>query len=103
MVELSSITVHKKNPNRVCVTVGSNLLNYIFELTMRVTDMVSSTLLWNSRISTKRAHFAGVNIKNMYLDTPLDWYEYMKMHLSLFPQDNIDHYGLLNKEFNGYA
>jgi hypothetical protein len=63
--------------------------------------MVSSKLLWNSTISTKGAHFAGADIKNMYLDTPLDWYEYMKMPLSLFSQDIIEHYGLLNKVLNG--
>jgi hypothetical protein len=57
--------------------------------------MVSSKLLWNSAISTKGAPFAGANIKNMYLKMPLDRYECMKMQLSLFPQDIINHYGLL--------
>jgi hypothetical protein len=33
---------------------------------------------------------------------PLDRYEYMKMPLSLFSQDIIDHYGLLDKALNGY-
>jgi hypothetical protein len=46
---------------------------------MRITDMVPSKLLWNSAISTKGPHFAGAGIKNMYLETLLDWYEYMKM------------------------
>jgi hypothetical protein len=76
--------------------VASNLINYPFELTTCTTDMVSSKLLWNSVISTKGACFVSANIKNMYLDMPLDWYEYMKMPLSLFPQDMIKHYGLLN-------
>jgi hypothetical protein len=39
----------------------------------------------------------------MYLDTPLYRYEYLKMPLSLFPQDIIEHYGLLNKDINGYV
>jgi hypothetical protein len=69
-----------------------NLINYPFELTTRTTDMVSSKILWNSTISTKDAHFAGADIKNMYLETPLDRYEYMKMPLSLFPQDIIETY-----------
>jgi hypothetical protein len=64
--------------------------------------MVSSKLLWNSTISTRGARFAGADIKNMYLETPLDRYEYMKMSLSLFPQDIINHYGLLDKALNGY-
>jgi hypothetical protein len=65
--------------------------------------MVSSKLLWKNTISTKGAHFAGAVIKNMYLDMPLYWYEYMKMPLSFFPQDIIKHYGLLNKVLNGYV
>ncbi len=65
--------------------------------------MVSSKLLWNSTISMKGACFAGANIKNMYLDMPLDQCEYMKMPLSLFLQDIIEHYGLLNKAMNGYV
>jgi hypothetical protein len=65
--------------------------------------MVSSKLLWNSTICTNGARFAGADIKNMYLDTPLNWYEYIKMPLSLFPQDIIEHYGLLNKVLTGYV
>jgi hypothetical protein len=103
MVTLSLTIVHKKFPNHICITVGGNLINCPFELTTHTTDMVSSKLLWNSTISTKGAHFSGANIKNMYLDTPLDWYEYMKMPLSLFSQDINEHYGLLNKVVNGYV
>jgi hypothetical protein len=65
----------KDDPNRVRITVGGNLINYQFELTTRTTDMVSSKILWNSTISTKGARFAGADIKNMYLKTPLDRYE----------------------------
>ncbi len=87
----------------MCITVGGNLINYPFELTRGTTDMVSSKLLWNSTVSTKGACFGGANIKNMYLDTPLNRYEYMKMPLSLFPQDISEHYGLLDKAINGYV
>jgi hypothetical protein len=69
---------------------------------MHTTDMVSSKLLWNSTISTRGAQFAGADIKNMYLEMPLDRYEYMKMPLSLFLQDIINHYSLLDKALNGY-
>lgn len=64
--------------------------------------MISSKILWNSTISTKGARFAGADIKNMYLGTPLDRYEYMRMHISLLPQDIIDHYDLRDRVFNGY-
>jgi hypothetical protein len=51
----------------------------------------------------KGARFAGANIKNIYLDTTLNWYESMKMPLSLVPQDIIKHYGLFNKVLNGHV
>jgi hypothetical protein len=93
----------KEDPNRVCITVGGNLIDYPFELTKRTADMVSSKILWNSVISTKDAHFAGTNIKNMYLETPLDWYEYMKMPIALFPTDIIEHYRSNEKVLGGYV
>ncbi len=62
----------KEDPNRVRITVVGNLIDHPFELTMRTADMVSSKILWNSVISTKDTHFAGTDIKNMYLETPLD-------------------------------
>ncbi len=64
--------------------------------------MVSSKILWNSVISTPDAHFAGANIKNMYLETLLDRFEYMKMPIALLPADIIEHYKLLEKAIDGY-
>jgi hypothetical protein len=80
----------KEDPNHVRITVGGNLINNPFELTTRTADMVSSKILWNSVISTKDARFAGANINNMYLETPLDWYEYMKIPIALFPTDIVN-------------
>jgi hypothetical protein len=59
--------------------------------------MVSSKILWNSVISTKDAHFAGADIKNMYLQTPLDQFEYMKIPIALLPNNIIEHYQLRKK------
>jgi hypothetical protein len=93
----------KEDPNRVCITVGGNLIDYPFELTTHTANMVSSKILWNSVISTKDARFAGADIKNMYLETPLDRYEYMKMPIVLFPTDIIEHYRLNEKVLGGYV
>jgi len=93
----------KEDPNRVRITVGGNLIDYPFELTTRTADMGSSKILWNSVISTKDARFAGTDIKNMYLETPLDRYEYMEMPLTLFPADIIEYYKLMDKALNGYV
>jgi hypothetical protein len=67
----------KDDPNCIHITVGGNLINYPYELTTRMADMVSSKIMWNSVVSTPGAKFGGANIKNMYLEMPLNPYEYM--------------------------
>ena len=98
----------KKDPNRVRITVGGNLIEYIYELTTRTADLTTSKILWNSVISTPGARFAAADIKNFYLNTPLDRYEYMSMPLKLTPshlltntickpRQNIDMFTLKSK------
>ncbi len=82
--------------------MGGNLIKYPYELTARTADMLSSKIMWNSVISTPDSQFAGADIKNMYLETPLDWYEYMRMPLNLFPDNIVDHYNLRRKSKNGF-
>jgi hypothetical protein len=65
--------------------------------------MVSSKLPWNSTISMPGACFAGADIKNMYLETALDCFEYMRMPISLFPTNIIDYYQLNNKVLKDYV
>jgi hypothetical protein len=93
----------KEDPNRVQITVGGNLIHYPFKLTTHTADMVSSKILWNSVISTPDPCFAGADIKNMYIKTPLDRFEYMKMPIALLPTDIIEHHDLLEKAINGYV
>ncbi len=83
--------------------MGGNLIKYPFELTTRTADMLSSKIMWNSVISTPDARFARADIKNMYLETPLNWYEYMRMPLDLFPDNIVDHYDLRRKAKNGFV
>ena len=55
-------------------------------------------------LSTKKARFLCLDISNMYLNTPLDRFEYMKMHLRNIPQEIIGQYKLTNLVApNGYV
>ena len=51
-------------------------------------------MYWNSVLSTNKAKYMTMDISNMYLNTPLDWFEYMRMKLTNFPQEIIDEYKL---------
>jgi hypothetical protein len=82
----------KDDPNRVGISIGGNLIDCPYELTTQKANMVSSKIMWNSIIRMPNAKFGGVDIKNMYLETPLDQNEYLKMSLRLIPEDIIEHY-----------
>ena len=92
------IIAHKKqtHPNRVRITAGGNLIDYPGELTTRTADITTSKMLWNSVISTKCAKYMTMDIKNFYLCYPLDWSEFMKIPITIFPQHIIDQYHLMD-------
>ncbi len=55
-------------------------------------------------ISTPRARFFTMDIKNFYLCTPITRYKYMRLKLSDMPEDIIAHYHLLDIATpNGYV
>ena len=43
-----------------------------------------------------------IDIKNMYLHTPLDRFEYMRIPVELVQQNIIDAYNLQNKIYKGF-
>ena len=60
-------------------------------------DLLTVKLLLDSVISTAHAKFMTIDIKDFYLMTPMDCYEYFKMKLDLFPEDIVEEYDLRNK------
>ena len=54
--------LQKKDPNRVRITAGGNLIKYPGELTTRTADLTTSKVIWNSVLSTKDAKFMGIDI-----------------------------------------
>ena len=42
-----------------------------------------------------------IDLKDFYLGTPMNWYEYMWIKMADIPQDIIDQYGLTAKAVNG--
>jgi hypothetical protein len=93
----------KLDPHRIRITAGGNLINYPGELTTRTADLTTPKLMWNSVLSTEGAKYMCLDIKNFYLTAPLDWFEYMKMPLSLFPSWIKEQYNLEQHAKNGFV
>ncbi len=64
---------------------------------MATADLLTVKLMLNSVISTPNAKFMTIDIKDFYLMTPMDWYEYFRMKLELFSPNIIEEYRLRDK------
>ena len=84
----------KAEPYRTCITVGGNLIDYPGNLSMKVANMTTFKILVNSTLSTRGARWLGLDVKNYYLGTPMDDYEYMFIPINSIPQEIIAHYKL---------
>ncbi len=86
----------KSEPARTRLTVGGNLIDYPGDKSAPTADITTFKLLVNSTLSTPNAKMCCMDVKNYYLNTPLDRPEYMRIALSLIPQEIIDEYKLLD-------
>jgi hypothetical protein len=75
----------KEDPNQIRIAIGGNLITYKGNTSMQTANLTTSKLLWNSVLSTDGARYMCIDIKKIYLAAALDYYEYMKMPLALFP------------------
>ena len=91
----------KAEPYCTRLTVGGNLINYPGNLSMKVADMTTFKILVNSTLSTPGARWLGLDVKNYYLGTPMDDYEYMFIPITSIPDEIIAHYQLRDLVHNG--
>jgi hypothetical protein len=86
----------KDDPHRIRITTGGNLINYDGNASIRTADLDTAKLHWNSVISTENARYMCLDIKKFYLTAALEYFEYMKIPLALFPVWTIEQYNLQN-------
>jgi hypothetical protein len=97
------IRPNKTETHRVCLTVGGNLIQYTGDVSTRSADITTSKCLWNSTISTEGVIHMCLDIKNSYIGTPMDSFEYMRIPIKLIPQDIIVQYNLLPLVSDGHV
>jgi hypothetical protein len=90
------IRPNKSEIHRVRLTVGGNLIQYQGDVSTCSADLNTSKCLWNSTISTDRAKYMCIDVKNLYLGTPMDTFEYMRIPIKLIPHEIIDQYNLMS-------
>jgi hypothetical protein len=93
----------KSEQHRVGLTMGGDRIDYAGETATKNANLTTSKCLWNSTISIDGARYLISDVKNFYLNTILDRPEYMKLAISIIPQETIDKYKLTEKEKNGHV
>ena len=81
---------------RVRLVVGGDKLEYELDSGSPATDLTETKLLLNSVIANakKGARFLSMDLKDMFLHTPISTPEYMKIPFKYFPEDIITRYNL---------
>ena len=89
---------------RIRCLVGGDKLPYEHDAGSPATDMIETKLLFNSVISDAKngARFMSMDLKDMFLMTPMNNPEYMKCHYRYFPEDIRRRYNLDSVVHNNF-
>ena len=93
----------KKEKERTCLTVVGTYIDYQRDKAVPTTDLTTAKLLFNSVISIPGATFHGGDLKNFYLNTPMDRPEYMRLKFDLIPEEIVDKYNLREYKEDGWV
>eukprot|EP00804_Cyclotella_cryptica_P003844 CCRYP_020450-RA/>CCRYP_020450-RA protein AED:0.40 eAED:0.37 QI:0/0/0/0.66/0/0/3/0/180 len=78
-----------RDPYRIRLTVGGNRINFPGDCGTPTEDMIIVKILLNSVISTKNAKFMTIDIKDLYLNTPMAHPEFMQLNCLTFPPTSL--------------
>jgi hypothetical protein len=73
----------KTDPYRIRFTVGGDRLDYKGPTSTPTAEIATAKILFNSTISTPDARFFTMDLKDFYLGTPMNRFEYMRASLTL--------------------
>jgi hypothetical protein len=93
-----NVRPQKDEVNRSRLTVGEDRINFEGDCSTPTANLLTVKLLLNSIVSTPGAIFLGLDLKDFYLNTPMDRPEYLKMKLANFLDEVIAHYNLKEKD-----
>ena len=92
-----NVRPQKAETNRTRLTMGGDKINVPMDCGTPTANLLTVKLLLNSVVSTPGAKFLGLDLKDFYLNTPMDRPEFLRMKIETFPEDVIAHYKLREK------
>ena len=82
--------------------MGDNLIKYLHNFSKSTSYILTVKCLINIVISIPIVKLCGAYIKDFYLNTPMDTFEYMRINASLIPKEITKQYQLVDKIRNIY-
>ena len=96
------IRPQKEETHRMRMTAGGDRLEYAGKTSTESASLETIKIHWNSVLSTPKARYMTMDISNMYLNTKLPEPEYMRIHVSLIPNEIMKAYNP-NTDPKGYC
>ena len=93
----------KTNPKRVRITCGGDRIEFPGDVSTKTADIVTVKVLLNSVISTPGARFMTGDLKDFYLGTPMERFEYMRISVKIIPRHIYDLYKLKDLTTDGFV
>ena len=87
----------KDDPHRVRMTVGGDKLPYPYDASSPAAGLTDAKLIFNSTISTENAKFMTIDIKDFFLNNPMQYYEYAHVPVQWIPTYIMEKYNLNKK------
>ena len=79
------------------ITVGGDKLSYDGPTATQFASLITTEILLNSVVSTILELFMCVDIHDFYYNTLMVDFEYMKLPLSMLPQEIVEKYNLKDR------
>ena len=78
-------------------------MEYPHDVGTPTTDLTTAKCLINSILSTENSKALCADIKDFYLNTPMEIYEYMKLRVDIIPDEIVQQYKLNNIAEDGWV
>ena len=94
---------HKSEVYIVRLTVGGDQIEYPGEVSTPTSDLTTAECLVNSILSTNKAKGLCADIKDFYLNTEMDRFEYMKIRADIIPEEIMAQYNVSQLVVDGWV
>ena len=97
---VAALKLNKAEMYRIRFTVGGDRIVYHGKVSTPTADLTTVKTHLNSVLSTPDAKYMTIDIKDFYLNTPMDQYEYMWIPTKFIPADIMTQYQLADLVHN---